>query len=117
MIRRDVEQRTQSPEAADIMTSEEGQTVLMTGVSSGIGRASAALLAQSGYRVYGTVRARTPQSEISGVTLVELDIRDENSVRSAVQNILQKEKRIDALVNNAGLALTGSIEETTVQQA
>jgi short-subunit dehydrogenase len=117
MIRRDVEQRTQSPEAADIMTSEEGQTVLVTGVSSGIGRASATLLAQSGYRVYGTVRARTPESEISGVTLVELDIRDENSVRSAVQNILQKEKRIDALVNNAGLALTGSIEETTVQQA
>jgi NADP-dependent 3-hydroxy acid dehydrogenase YdfG len=54
---------------------------------------------------------------MSGVTLVELDVKDDNSVRSAVQSILQKEQRIDALVNNAGLALTGSIEETTIEDA
>jgi hypothetical protein len=72
---------------------------------------------ESGYRVYGSVRTITPQSEMSGVTLVELDVKDDNSVRSAVQSILQKEQRIDALVNNAGLALTGSIEETTIEDA
>jgi NAD(P)-dependent dehydrogenase (short-subunit alcohol dehydrogenase family) len=99
------------------MNSKMCEVALVTGVSSGIGRATAALLAESGYRVYGSVRTITPQSEISGVTLVELDVKDDNSVRSAVQSILQKEQRIDALVNNAGLALTGSIEETTIEDA
>ena len=99
------------------MNSASQVVVLVTGVSSGIGQATAKLLSQSGYRVYGTVRKITPESEMAGVTLIALDIRDEASVRAGVQGVLQKEGRLDALVNNAGLALTGSIEETTIEQA
>ena len=91
--------------------------VLVTGVSSGIGRATAALLATSGYRVYGSVRAIKPEAELVDVSLVRFDIRDENSTQAAVQSILQREQRIDAVVNNAGLALIGTVEETSIAQA
>jgi NADP-dependent 3-hydroxy acid dehydrogenase YdfG len=91
--------------------------VLVTGVSSGIGRATAALLAASGYRVYGSVRAIKPEAELADVSLVRFDVRDENSIQSAVQGILQREQGIDALVNNAGLALIGTVEETSIAQA
>lgn len=91
--------------------------VLVTGVSSGIGRATAALLAASGYRVYGSVRAITPETELAGVALVQFDVRDGNSIQTAVQSILQGEQRIDGVVNNAGLALIGTAEETDIAQA
>jgi NAD(P)-dependent dehydrogenase (short-subunit alcohol dehydrogenase family) len=91
--------------------------VLVTGVSSGIGRATAALLAASGYRVYGSVRAIKPEAELAGVALVRFDVRDGNSIQTAVQSILQREQHIDAVVNNAGLALLGTVEETDIAQA
>jgi NAD(P)-dependent dehydrogenase (short-subunit alcohol dehydrogenase family) len=93
------------------------EIVLVTGVSSGIGRATAQLLAQSGYRVYGTVRKIVPEAEMPGVALLALDLRNEASAEAAVQSLLEKEGRVDALVNNAGMAVTGSIEETTIEQA
>jgi NAD(P)-dependent dehydrogenase (short-subunit alcohol dehydrogenase family) len=91
--------------------------VLVTGVSSGIGRATAALLAARGYRVYGSVRAIKPEAELADVSLVRFDVRDEDSIKTAVQSILQREQRIDAVVNNAGLALIGTVEETSIAQA
>jgi NAD(P)-dependent dehydrogenase (short-subunit alcohol dehydrogenase family) len=99
------------------MSPQTPPVALVTGVSSGIGKATADLLSRSGYRVYGTVRKVTPEAEAPGVSLVTLDVRDQASVRACVQGVIERETRIDALVNNAGLALTGSIEETTIEQA
>lgn len=99
------------------MNAEQPQIALVTGVSSGIGRATAQLLAQSGYRVYGTVRKISAEAEMPGVTLLALDLRDEATVEAAVRSLIDKEKRIDALVNNAGITLLGGIEETTIDQA
>jgi NAD(P)-dependent dehydrogenase (short-subunit alcohol dehydrogenase family) len=99
------------------MTASLHRVVLVTGVSSGIGRATAALLAASGYRVYGSVRVIKPEAELAGVALVRFDVRDGIAIQTAVQSILQREQHIDAVVNNAGLALIGTVEETDIAQA
>src|SRR5438132_7181825 len=91
--------------------------VVVTGVSSGIGRAAAKKFAQRGCRVFGTVRSIAKTQSRPGVELVEMDVRDEASVRRAVAAILGQAKRIDVLVNNAGTALLGAVEETSVKEA
>ena len=88
--------------------------VLVTGVSSGIGEAIARTLAASGYRVFGSVRSGGVPG---GVERVVLDVRDDASIAQAVDSIRSRAGRIDALVNNAGAALQGAIEETETQQA
>ncbi|AEI81689.1 short-chain dehydrogenase/reductase SDR (plasmid) [Cupriavidus necator N-1] len=93
------------------------KVVVITGVSSGIGRATAAKFAQQGYRVFGTVRNSAKAQPISGVELVEMDIRDEASVQHGIQAIIAHAKRIDVLVNSAGVTLLGSTEETSIAEA
>ena len=98
------------------MTTQK--TVLVTGASSGIGQATAGLLAQRGYRVFGT--ARDPEQTASvpeGVEFLPLDVTLDASVEACVDAVLERTGRIDVLVNNAGYALVGSIEETTVREA
>lgn len=90
---------------------------LVSGVSSGIGRAIASLLAQHGFRVIGTARRPDPTKAIVNVETVSLDVRDAESVRTAVGSIARHTGRIDVLVNNAGYALIGAVEETTVDEA
>jgi short-subunit dehydrogenase len=88
------------------------QTVLVTGASSGIGKAIAELLAERGYRVFGT--ARKPASPASnGVTMVPLDVRSDDSVRACINQV----GHLDVLVNNAGYALMGAAEETSLAEA
>ena len=92
------------------------QTILVTGASSGIGQATARLLAERGFTVFGT--ARKPESAQSqGVTMVALDVRSDESVRACVAHVAAKAGRIDVLVNNAGYSLTGAAEETSVEEA
>ncbi len=93
------------------------KVVVITGVSSGIGRGTAAKFAQQGYRVFGTVRNSATAQPISGVELVEMDIRDEASVQHGIQSIIAHAKRIDVLVNSAGVTLLGSTEETSIAEA
>ena len=91
---------------------------LITGVSSGIGRATATLLSGRGFRVFGTMRRLgEPEGQLGAVEVIRLDVRDEQSVRSCVQTVLDRAGRIDALVNNAGYALIGSLEETSIEEA
>jgi NAD(P)-dependent dehydrogenase (short-subunit alcohol dehydrogenase family) len=92
------------------------RVAVITGISSGIGRATAAELARRGFRVFGTVRA-TGGGELPGVEQVVLDVRDENSVERGVQEVLARAGRIDVLVNNAGSSIVGAIEETDTAQA
>jgi NAD(P)-dependent dehydrogenase (short-subunit alcohol dehydrogenase family) len=91
--------------------------VVVTGVSSGIGRATAERFAKQGCRVFGTVRNRAKAQPISGVELVEMDIRDEASVKQGIQHIIARAKRIDVLVNSAGVTLLGATEETSITEA
>ncbi|WP_247351083.1 oxidoreductase [Ralstonia pseudosolanacearum] len=93
------------------------KVVLITGVSSGIGRAAAQRFAEKGCRVFGTVRNTTKAQAISGVTLIEMDIRDDASVERGIQTIIAQAKRIDVLVNSAGVTLLGAAEETSIAEA
>src|SRR3954464_5291210 len=92
------------------------RVAVITGISSGIGRATAAELVQRGYRAFGTVRA-PGGTALPGVEQVVLDVRDDESVKRGVEQILTKADRIDVLVNNAGSGILGAIEETDTAQA
>jgi NAD(P)-dependent dehydrogenase (short-subunit alcohol dehydrogenase family) len=98
-------------------TMTESSVVVVTGVSSGIGRVTAEQFAKRGCRVFGTVRNVAKTQPLSGVELVEMDVRDEASVKRGIQSIVDKTKRIDVLVNNAGVTMLGAVEETSVAEA
>lgn len=93
------------------------QVVLVTGVSSGIGRATAQKFVERGCRVFGTVRDIAKAKPLPGVTLIEMDTRDEAAVRKGVLDVIDQARRIDVLVNSAGIALLGATEETSVPEA
>jgi NAD(P)-dependent dehydrogenase (short-subunit alcohol dehydrogenase family) len=92
-------------------------TVVVTGVSSGIGRAAAEKFAEQGCRVFGTVRNVAKATPLPGVELIDMDVRDDASVQRGIQSIVDRTQRIDVLVNNAGIALVGAVEETSVAEA
>lgn len=92
------------------------KVVLVTGVSSGIGRASAIQFAGRGCKVFGSVRDITKSEAIAGVEFVEMDVRDAASVTRAIEFILGKAGRIDVLVNSAGGTMLGAVEETSVAE-
>ncbi len=91
--------------------------IFITGVSSGIGRATAQQFAQRGCTVFGSVRKLGKAQPLPGVELVEMDVCDEASVGRAVQQVLDKAGRLDVLVNNAGGTMVGAVEETSVAEA
>jgi NAD(P)-dependent dehydrogenase (short-subunit alcohol dehydrogenase family) len=93
------------------------KVVFVTGVSSGIGRATAEQFARQGCIVFGSVRNARKSQPINGIDLVDVDVRDASSVQRAVQGIVGKTGRIDVLVNNAGGTLLGAVEETSVAEA
>lgn len=95
----------------------QSTVVLVTGVSSGIGRATAQKFVDRGCRVFGTVRNLATANPLAGVELIEMDVRDETSVQQGIQTIISSAKRIDVLVNNAGTTLTGAVEETSTTEA
>jgi len=99
------------------MKGLEKKVVLITGVSSGIGQASARLLAQRGCAVFGTIRDRSRAEKLPDVEVLPLDVRVEESVRTCVDTVLNRTGRLDVLVNNAGYVLRGAIEETTLEEA
>ncbi len=93
----------------------EETVVLITGASTGIGRLTAGLLTEKGYRVYGT--SRKPAADGTPYTMLQMDVTDPASVRRAVATVLDKEKIIDVLVNNAGSGIGSAIEETDAPKA
>ena len=89
----------------------------VAGVSSGIGRETAQLLAERGARTFGTVRDLRRANPIAGVELIALDVNHDASVTEAVRSVLGKAGKIDILINNAGYSLAGGVEETSVEEA
>lgn len=82
----------------------KSKIALVTGASSGIGQATAELLAKAGYKVYGTSRRGGGASGRS-FEMLPLDVTSDESVDTAVQTLMQTESRIDLLVNNAGFGV------------
>lgn len=91
------------------------KVAVVTGVSSGIGRATALELSRSGYRVFGTVRSADTEVP-PGVEKLVLDVRDPAAVDAAIAGILSLAQRVDLLVNNAGSSIVGALEETETRQ-
>lgn len=106
------------------------QVVLITGCSSGIGRGLAEGLARHGFHVFASMRdvkgrnaaaagelTALAQAEKLALEVLEMDITDDNSVQTAVQQLIQQTGRVDVLINNAGRGLLGLAEGATVADA
>lgn len=94
----------------------KSKIVIVTGASSGIGAATAELLANSGYKVYGTSR-KVAQASQRSYKMVALDVNSEESIEAAIKEIIRIEGRIDLVVNNAGFGVAaGGAEESSIEQ-
>jgi NAD(P)-dependent dehydrogenase (short-subunit alcohol dehydrogenase family) len=91
------------------------KTALVTGASSGIGEAIAINLAQAGYTVFGT--SRSPRENKHGITFLEMNVDDDESVRLAVDTLLAQSSTIDICVSAAGLGIVGAVEEVPIDVA
>lgn len=88
------------------------KVVLITGASSGIGKAIAEHLQKNGYRVFGTSRNPLNQKTPPSFPLVAMDVTRHHTIVSAIEEVLSQTGKIDVLINNAGVGITGPIEET-----
>jgi NAD(P)-dependent dehydrogenase (short-subunit alcohol dehydrogenase family) len=100
------------------MASSLSKTVLITGCSTGIGRATAELLASKGWTVYATARRCDAIQDLAqrGCKTLALDVCDEASIRGAVEAIENAEGAVGVLINNAGYGQEGAVEEVPMEQ-
>ena len=87
--------------------------ILITGVSSGFGKAMALRLAKDGHKVYGTVRREVEPLE--GVTYLMADVRDDAGIAAAFAQLMEAEGRLDVFINNAGMGIGGPLEFNPVE--
>ena len=101
-----------------------GKIALVTGCSSGIGLETSLALGREGFYTFATMRDLNKNHEIKQsiekenlpIEIIEMDVDDDQSVNSAVKNILEKKKKIDILVNNAGYGMWGTVEDVSIQE-
>ena len=93
------------------------KTALITGASSGIGKAAAVALTKAGYRVIGTSRSAKPDEVRDGIRLIACDVTSDESVAAAVALAHAELGQIDLLVNNAGFGIVGGAEESSLDQS
>jgi short-subunit dehydrogenase len=91
------------------------KVVLITGGSSGIGKSVGEFLTQKGFIVYGTSRDAS-KIQNHPFKLVSLDVNNIETISLAVNKIIENERRLDILINNAGMGITGPIEETPTKE-
>lgn len=90
------------------------QVILITGASSGFGKITASMLAGRGNIVYGTSRKTAVDSD--GIRMLVMDVTDPASVKKAVERIIAEQGRIDVLINNAGVGISGALELATPEE-
>lgn len=91
------------------------KVVLITGGSSGIGKSIGEFLHQKGFVVYGT--SRNPEKVLNSIfPLVALDVRNVESIQNAVSKIIETSGRLDIVINNAGVGITGPLEEIPTEE-
>ncbi len=90
-------------------SNANSKVILVSGASSGIGKAIASYLSDKGHRVIGT--SRSPQTQAASFEWEILDVTSQKSVESCIQRVVSKYSRIDILINNAGLGMISSLEE------
>jgi len=90
------------------------KVVLITGASSGFGKICAEFLAQQNYKVYGTSRNLT--TEIKSYKMIQMDVNDDAAIKTGVRHILDIEGHLDVVVNNAGIGVAGSLEDTSIEE-
>ena len=97
----------------------EKKVVLITGASSGIGKETAKLLVENGHIVYGAARRLDKMNDLkeAGIKLLEMDVTNDESMVNGIQKIMETEKRIDVLVNNAGYGSFGALEDVPISEA
>ena len=91
------------------------KVILITGASSGIGKSTAEFLSAKGFKVYGTGR-NPKKNEKNGYSLIPLDVTKPETISLAIDSIIKSEGRLDVLVNNAGMGITGPIEDTPTNE-
>ena len=100
------------------------KVAVVTGSSSGIGFETALALAKEGYYTYATMRDTKKSDKIKElgqkdnlkIDVLELDVDDEGSVKTAMKKILDEKQRVDVIVNNAGWGLWGCVEDVSVDE-
>lgn len=93
------------------------KVALVTGASGGLGKACATFLADNGWIVYGTSRSASSEATKTGnSTMLRIDVTDSESIAGAIGLIMEKEGRLDAVINNAGLHVVGPIECTAPEE-
>lgn len=90
------------------------KVILITGTSSGFGKVCAEYLSQKGCKIYGT--ARKPNQETKLYEIIQMDVNDDTSVKQGINHIMDKEGRLDVIVNNAGIGIAGSVEDTSIEE-
>ena len=94
----------------------KNKVVLITGGSSGIGKTTGIYLSSQGMKVYGTTRSLEKYSDFDHFTLLELDVKKPETIQKAIDHIVSEEGSLDVLINNAGVGITGPIEETPIEE-
>lgn len=93
------------------------KVVVVTGGSSGLGRAMCSRLTATGHTVYGTSRKVNGVEKADGITLIGMDLADEAGIIKAIEEVIRREGRIDVLINNAGIGIQGPIEDISAEMA
>jgi len=89
--------------------------ILITGASSGFGKAIAEELIECGHIVYGTSR-NIIENSANGLKILQLDVTSRKQVKNAVSHIIEQEKTLDVVINNAGMGISGALELATQQE-
>jgi len=103
---------------------DETRVAVVTGSSSGIGLETSVLLAENGFHTYAAVRnlqksrtlIDTTENDVLPLQAIEIDVNNDTSVKDAVSKILYEKKRIDVVVNNAGYALIGPFQDSSMDE-
>jgi NAD(P)-dependent dehydrogenase (short-subunit alcohol dehydrogenase family) len=104
--------------------SKNQKVAVITGSSTGIGFETSLMLARNGYFTYATMRNTQKSKEIERITqqenlpikIVEMDVNNDNSVKTTIKKIIRERNRIDVLVNNAGYGLFGALEDLPMEE-